>query len=202
VRVAQGDGGTLDASACVIAAPAAAAASMLALAAPAAASDLVRIVHARAAVVALAYPADALADLPVGTGFVSAGGGRLVRACTWSSSKWKHLRGDPADLSDLELATAVHRELEVVMGLRHPPVEQRIHRFAAAIPQYSVGHLDRVGRIEAALPAHVVVAGGSYRGAGISACLRSGRAAADRVLRQLGFTADHHAVDLPARSLA
>ena len=215
VSVLRRGGETLDASACVIAAPAAAAASMVARAAPAAASDLIRIVHARAAVVALAYPAEALAELPAGTGFVSAGGGRLVRACTWSSSKWDHLRGDPAivkafvgragapppDVGDLELAAAVHRELDAVLGLRHAPVEQRVHRFDAAIPQYSVGHLDRVGRIEAALPAHVVVAGGSYRGAGISACLRSGRAAADHVLRQLGVNADHHAVDLPAKSL-
>jgi protoporphyrinogen/coproporphyrinogen III oxidase len=84
----------------------------------------------------------------------------------------------------------VHRELACALGLRHQPVDARVHHFAAAIPQYRVGHLDRVARVEAALPPPVAVAGASYRGAGLSACLRSGRAAANRVLRQLDVTAD------------
>jgi oxygen-dependent protoporphyrinogen oxidase len=135
---------------------------------------------------------------------VTAGDERLVRACTWSSAKWKHLRGDPAivkafvgragvpppALGDRELAAAVHRELALAMTLRHAPVDLRVQRFGAAIPQYVVGHLARVHRIEAALPPHVAVAGASYRGAGLAACVRSGHAAAERVLRHLGVTAD------------
>jgi oxygen-dependent protoporphyrinogen oxidase len=197
VIVAQTDGDELEAAGCVVAIPAGAAAHVLSGAAPAAAAELGAIVHAPAAVVALAYPSEALAALPAGTGFVTAGDERLVHACTWSSAKWEHLRGDPAivkafvgapasAVGDRDLATAVHRELARALGLRHAPVEERVHRFGAAIPQYAVGHLDRVERIEAALPSSVAVAGASYRGAGLSACVRSGHAAADRLLGSLG----------------
>jgi protoporphyrinogen/coproporphyrinogen III oxidase len=202
VIVAQSDGDEVEAAGCVVAIPAGAAAQVLRRAAPAAAAELGAIVHAPAAVVALAYPSEALAALPEGTGFVTAGDERLVRACTWSSAKWEHLRGDPAivkafvgrtgapapAVGDRDLATAVHRELAPALGLRHAPVDLRVHRFGAAIPQYAVGHLDRVERIEAALPPSVAVAGASYRGAGLSACVRSGWAAADRLLGRLGAT--------------
>ena len=204
VIVAQRDGETLRATACVVATPADAARRILAGPAPAAEAELATIVHSQAVVVALAYPAEALSALPAGTGFVTAGDERLVRACTWSSSKWRHLRGDPAiikafigragapppAIGDRALATAVHRELACALGLRHVPVDVRVLRFGAAIPQYLVGHLERVARVEAALPRQVAVAGASYRGAGVSACLRSGRAAANQALRHLGVTAD------------
>jgi oxygen-dependent protoporphyrinogen oxidase len=202
VIVAQGDGDEVEAAGCIVAIPAGAAAHVLRSGAPAAAAELGTIAHAPAAVVALAYPSEALAGLPEATGFVTAGHERLVRACTWSSAKWEHLRGDPAivkafvgrarasapAVGDRDLATAVHRELALALSLRHAPVDLRVHRFGAAIPQYAVGHLDRVERIEAALPPSVAVAGASYRGAGLSACVRSGRAAADRVLGHLGAT--------------
>jgi oxygen-dependent protoporphyrinogen oxidase len=205
VRVAQGARDALEAAACVVATPASAAASLLTRAAPAAAAELARIVHASAAVVALAYPSEALAELPAGTGFVTAGDERLVRACTWSSSKWEHLHGDPPimkafvgrggtplpALGDLELAAAVHRELTHALRLRHAPVDLRVQHFGAAIPQYRVGHLARVERIEAGLPPHIAVAGASYRGAGLAASLRSGHAVAGRVLAHLGVTTDH-----------
>jgi oxygen-dependent protoporphyrinogen oxidase len=204
VIVAQDDGDAVEAVACVVATPADAAARMLSGAAPTSARELASIDHAPAAVVALAYPAEALAHLPTGTGFVTAGDERLVRACTWSSAKWPHLRGDPAilkafvgragapppALSDRELAAAVHRELVRALALRHPPVDLQVKRFAAAIPQYAVGHLGHVDRIEAALPPQLAVAGASYRGAGLAACVRSGRAAADRVLGHVGVSVD------------
>jgi oxygen-dependent protoporphyrinogen oxidase len=196
IVVFQSDGDALVAEACVVATPAGVAAPMLRRAAPAAAAELSSIEHAPATVVALAYPADALAGLPAGTGFVTAGDERLVRACTWSSAKWEHLRGEPAIVKafvgragapaaadgDRELAAAVQRELAEALGLRHAPVDLRVRRFGAAIPQYAVGHLERVDRIEAALPPEIAVAGAPYRGAGVAACVRSGRAAAERLL--------------------
>jgi oxygen-dependent protoporphyrinogen oxidase len=204
VIVAQGHGKPIQAAACVLATPAGAAARMLRRTASACAAELGGIVYAPAAVVALTYPSEVLAGLPEGTGFVTAGDEHLVRACTWSSAKWEHLRGDPPivkaflgraalvppALSDRELAAAVHRDLVAALGLGHAPVDLRVQRFGAAIPQYSVGHLERVERIEAELPPHLAVAGASYRGAGLSACVRSGRVAADRLLCHLGATVD------------
>ena len=204
VIVAQSDGDALEAAACILATPAHAAARMLTKSASPAAAELREIVHAPAAVVALAYPSEALDGLPDGTGFVTAGDEHLVRACTWSSAKWEHLRGDPpivkafvgragapaSAIGDRELAATVHRELALALSLRHAPVDLRVQRFGSAIPQYFVGHLGRVDRIESALPQHIAVAGASYRGAGLAACVRSGHSAADHVLRHLGVTAD------------
>jgi protoporphyrinogen/coproporphyrinogen III oxidase len=190
----------LDAQVCVLAAPARQSGAILASSVPQAASVLHGITHNRAVVVALAYPADALAHLPPGTGFVTGGDERLVRACTWASAKWQHLAGDPAivkafvgragspppDVGDGTLGTLVHDELTDALGLRRAPVESQVEHFDAAIPQYAVGHRSRVARIDAALPGNVAVAGASYRGVGVSACIRSGLEAADRVLIHLG----------------
>ena len=52
------------------------------------------------------------------------------------------------------------------------------------MPQYAVGHLERLGAIEAALPPGLYVAGGAYRGAGIPDRVREAGAVADRVVRQ------------------
>jgi oxygen-dependent protoporphyrinogen oxidase len=172
---------------------------MLAAASPVAAAELAGVNYSSAAVVALAYPLQALDGLPVGSGFVTAGDERgVVRACTWSSAKWRHLAGEPALLKafvgragtqaagDGELMEMIHADLARVLRLRARPVEARVERFAPAIPQYAVGHLARVARIEEALPDCIELAGAAYRGVGIPACVRSGQAAADRVLQRLG----------------
>jgi oxygen-dependent protoporphyrinogen oxidase len=205
VTVVAADGAQLHADACIVATPAPAAAAILAGSSPVAAAELARLGSAAsAAVVALAYPAAALADLPEGTGFLTAAGeGGLVRACTWTSAKWRHLAGEPALLKafvgragepppavgDGELATLVHAELAQALALRGRPIETHVERFAAAIPQYAVGHLARVARAETTLPEGVELAGAAYRGVGIPACVRSGQAAAERLLEQLGLPA-------------
>jgi oxygen-dependent protoporphyrinogen oxidase len=202
VEVLAGDGETLYADACVIATPARPAARMLAGWAPAAAEELGWLTAASAAVVALAYPASALDALPNGTGFLTAAGHRrLVKACTWSSAKWAHLAGEPAlvkafvgrawepppAVADDQLAKLVDVQLTVALGLTDLPLETHLEHFTAALPQYAVGHLARVARIEETLPERVAVAGAAYRGAGIPACVRSGQAAADRLLERLGL---------------
>jgi oxygen-dependent protoporphyrinogen oxidase len=199
VSVLTEDGAELHADGCVVATPAPAAGRMLASASPVAAAELAGVHYSSAAVVALAYPLQALDGLPVGSGFVTAGDERgVVRACTWSSAKWRHLAGEPALLKafvgragtqaagDGELVEMVHADLARVLRLRARPVEARVERFAPAIPQYAVGHLARVARIEEALPDCIELAGAAYRGVGIPACVRSGQAAADRVLQRLG----------------
>jgi protoporphyrinogen/coproporphyrinogen III oxidase len=205
VTVVADDGAELHADACIVATPAPAAATMLERSSPVAAAELARLGSAAsAAVVALAYPAAALADLPEGTGFLTAAGeGRLVRACTWTSAKWRHLAGEPALLKafvgragkpppavgDGELAELVHAELAHTLRLRGRPIETHVERFAAALPQYAVGHHVRVARVENTLPEGVELAGAAYRGVGIPACVHSGQAAAQRLLQRLGLPA-------------
>ena len=202
MRIVATDGTELRADACIVATPAPAAARLLAPASMVAAAELARIGYSSAAVVALAYPGEALGAFPHGTGFLTAAGERgLVRACTWASAKWGHLAGDPAlvkafvrssparepdPAADAELAELVHADLAQALPLGARPVATHVERFAEAIPQYAVGHLERVARIERALPRGIEVAGAAYRGAGIPACVRSGHAAADRVLERLG----------------
>jgi oxygen-dependent protoporphyrinogen oxidase len=93
----------------------------------------------------------------------------------------------PPAVGDSELAALVHADLDQALHLRGRPVETHVERFAAALPQYAVGHLARVAQIEETLPEGVEVAGAAYRGVGIPACVRSGQAAADRLLAHLGL---------------
>jgi oxygen-dependent protoporphyrinogen oxidase len=200
VTIVAERGVELHADACIIATPAQAAARTLARWAPLAAAELAQLTCSSAAVVALAYPAGALRGLPAGTGFLTANGRRrLVRACTWSSAKWPHLAGEhglvkafvgragdpPPAVDDGDLARLVHTELALALDLHALPVATHVEHFDTAIPQYAVGHLARVTRIQEALPAEVELAGAAYRGAGIPACVRSARAAADRLLERL-----------------
>lgn len=193
----------LAADAVVLALPAAPAARLLAPVVPAAAAELASIDYASVAIVTLAY-ADA-PPLP-GSGFlVPATDGRLTKAATFSSTKWAHVAaagrgttivrcsvgryGEPADLrcDDVELVTTVATELREAVGLVGQPVASRVTRWGGALPQYAVGHLDRVARIRSAvadLPG-LVVCGAAYDGVGIPACIASGQRAAAETLERL-----------------
>jgi len=139
-----------------------------------------------------------------GTGFlVPAVGGGLVTACTFLSTKWPHLKregdvlirasagraGDDRALSmgDEELVRSVLGELQKMIGPFAEPREVIVTRYEDAFPQYLVGHTARVSAIEAAaarLPAFSL-AGATYHGIGIPACIGSGRRAARLVLAAL-----------------
>ncbi|MHB1912749.1 MAG: protoporphyrinogen oxidase [Acidimicrobiales bacterium] len=202
---AGGDSGrsgsaTLAADAVIVATPAPAAAALLGPVCPDAAAELGRIEHSSVAVVSLAYAAEDVPGPLDGTGFlVPRPQGRLMTAATWMSAKWphvsapglvfirasagRHLDGRAMNLSDAELVGALHAELTEAMGLRRPPGESLVTRWLGAFPQYAVGHLELIDRVEAAvagLPG-LAVAGGAYRGVGIPACIASGRRAADQV---------------------
>jgi oxygen-dependent protoporphyrinogen oxidase len=91
-------------------------------------------------------------------------------------------------MDDAELTASVLGELDTLLGVRHPPLHASVTRWEDALPQYEVGHLLRVGRIDqdvAGLDA-VGIAGAALRGVGIPACIGSGRVAAQRVLASLG----------------
>ena len=95
--------------------------------------------------------------------------GRLIKAATFSTQKWgwyddpdvvlvrcsigRH--GDVGDLqrSDDELVAGAARDLAAAVGVRGVPRDAVVTRWGGALPQYSVGHLDRVARIKAALAA-------------------------------------------------
>jgi protoporphyrinogen/coproporphyrinogen III oxidase len=196
----------LDADAVILALPARPASRLLAGASPAAAAALAEISYASMAVVTLAYPDAAFPDPPSGSGFlVPAVDGRAIKAVTYSTVKWPHLRdqgaglhlvrcsvgrlGDEAILQrdDDDLAALAALDLATATGVRGRPADVRVTRWGGGLPQYSVGHLDRVARIRAGVAAQpgLAVCGAAYDGVGIPACIASAGKATAQVLAQL-----------------
>lgn len=201
VRLA--DGSALQAREVILAVPAADAGPMVAAACPQAAAELAGVSYASVATIALAYEPGAITRPLDGTGFLATkAAGRTITACTWSSAKWAHLAGETTilkcsvghtgdrsalDLHDEQLLAAVRADLRRAMGLSAEPLEWRVFRFERALPQYTVGHLERIARLEAEmarLPG-VRLCGASYHGVGVASCIKDGRAAADAALEGL-----------------
>ena len=203
----------LDVDGVVLAVPAAPAARLLADLLPAAAAELAGLEYASVAIVTLV-----LQGPPPGRGsgyLVPAVEGRTTKAVTFTSRKWGHYRGDlavvrasvgrygeEADLQrpDDELVAVVRAELEQAVGPVGRLVDSRVVRWGGGLPQYAVGHLDRVRRVReavATLPG-LAVAGAAYDGVGVPACARSGGQAAHALLRQDGAH-DHSRLDHPRR---
>jgi oxygen-dependent protoporphyrinogen oxidase len=90
-------------------------------------------------------------------------------------------------LDDRELKNVAHEELGKLLGIRAAPEFAEVVRWQGTMPQYHVGHLDRVAKIEqmtAKIP-RLALAGNAYRGVGIPFCVRSGEQAAKDVVAQL-----------------
>jgi oxygen-dependent protoporphyrinogen oxidase len=190
----------LHADAVVLAVPARPAARLLAGVDRDAARQVGELDYASVALVRLAVPG---ADLPELSGLlVPAVEGYAVKALTIFSTKWAHLRrddgtallrasigryGDTAVLQrdDAELVALARRELGELVGAPVPePLAADVVRWGGGLPQYRPGHLDRVAAARAALGGHatLALAGAAYDGVGIPACVRSGEAAAERLL--------------------
>jgi len=199
----------LGADAVILAVPATPASRLLApvTGAADAASALGEIDYASMAIVTLAYPAGAFAERPQGSGYlVPAVDGRAVKAVTFSTVKWPHLRSGDAGLEivrcsvgrigeeallqrgDAELARIAAADLAAATGVRGEPADVRVSRWGGALPQYAVGHARRVERVRASVAAQpgLAVCGAAYDGVGIPACIASARLATDQVLAYLG----------------
>ena len=87
------------------------------------------------------------------------------------------------ELSDDEIYKLVHEELEDILGVTGEPDFQIIARYEKAMPQYHVGHLEKVERIEkqVSLLPGLELAGNAYRGVGIPDCIHYAEQAAERV---------------------
>jgi oxygen-dependent protoporphyrinogen oxidase len=168
----------------------------------AAAASLGEIRYASMAIVTLAYPDSAFPAPPAGSGFlVPAIDAHAVKAVTFSTVKWPHLRragpgmhivrcsvgrlGEEAVLQreDAELAALAAADLATATGVSGEPADVRVTRWGGGLPQYSVGHLDRVARIRAGvagLPG-LAICGAAFDGVGIPACIASARVAVNQV---------------------
>lgn len=178
----------LSADRVLVTAPAPKAARLLGEIAPAAVEPLGGIPYASMAVLAMAFPAQ---HVDAGSGLlVPPIAGRLVKGVTVSSAKWPHLAGgallvrssvgrhrEEAELqrSDDDLTAAVVADVADLLGLARPqPLETRLVRWGGGLPQYLVGHQDRVDAIRAAVTdvPGLAIAGAAFRGVGVPACIR------------------------------
>ncbi|MDP9300448.1 MAG: FAD-dependent oxidoreductase, partial [Actinomycetota bacterium] len=199
-RVMTTEGDDLPADAVVLATPAAVSADLLVDLAPEA-SELIRAIHAASTAIAIfVYPKGTNRFLPEASGFVTPRGMLPITAATAVSKKWpRQAFGSRAvlrafvggaglehelDRPDEDILSSAQEALAAVYRLSAAPEHAMLVRWPGSMPQYAVGHLDRVAAIDAALPAGLYVAGGAYRGIGIPDRIREAGAIADRVVRE------------------
>jgi oxygen-dependent protoporphyrinogen oxidase len=188
----------------IVTTPAYAAADLVREIDPTLAAMLAQIEYSSTATISMAYPDSAVVRPLDGTGYIVPETlRRPIIACTWSSAKLEGrapdghslfrlfvggARGAPAVAApDEELLSLARAEMSEVMGITAEPELQRVTRFKRSMPQYHVGHLDRIREIQARASATPLfyLAGGAYGGLGIPDSVHSGELAAQTAARDL-----------------
>ncbi len=175
-----------------------AAAALLGSAAP---GELSAIHSVSTGVVFFVYPSGTADALPDGTGFVVPRGGAPMTAATFISRKWpdEHFADravvrcyvggagaeDLLEAPDEEIVEACGRHLSAVLDLPAPSAS-RVHRWWRAMPQYELGHHDRVRGIRESLPPGIFVVGSAFDGVGVSDLARAAEETAAKVLTYAG----------------
>jgi oxygen-dependent protoporphyrinogen oxidase len=207
VQLASGE--ALPAGAVILATPAFVTAELIAGLDSVGATVLRDIPYVSTATVSVAYP---LAHIPRrldGYGYlIPRAEDRPILACTWTSTKFPHRapegfglirafvgsagRESVLDQDDDGLVALVRGELRRTLGITAAPQLQRVFRWPRAMPQYTVGHLDRLAALEQRLAAFpgIFLAGNGYRGIGLPDCIASGEAAAEAAAKHLSTIAD------------
>jgi oxygen-dependent protoporphyrinogen oxidase len=200
-RVVLDNGESIEADVVVLATPVSTTARLIDEVDPALARLHATIPHSSCITVSLAF--DRLFDGTAGYGYlVPRVEGGHVLACTFSSNKWSgrapegstlvrvYLGADDGKeitaLSDDDAIEIARRELHNTAGVSQTPLFAKAYRWRESMPQYVLGHGERVRLIQScvrALPG-LHLAGTAYRGVGIPDCIRSGRSAAETIARQ------------------
>jgi len=195
------EGDAFDADAIILAMPAHECSRLLSSLHPLLSGLLGAIPYTSSMTVSLGYGEGTREHLPPGFGYlVPRKENRRMLACTFVHRKFNHrapegkallrcfLGGsrDPKvlNLSDEEAISLVRQELKEILNFSFKPLFYRIHRWPASMAQYPVGHAERLRKIHsqlADLPG-IYLAGNAYSGIGISDCIRTGKAAAQRAI--------------------
>ena len=198
------NGSAVSAEAVVLATPAFVSAELVRPLSPASARLLDTIPYVSTATVSLAYDGGALGPSVGGFGFVvPRTEGRELIAATWTSLKWAH-RAPPRQAlircyvggvgreailkaDDETLVRRVRAELRSMAGIASEPTYVEVNRWERGMPQYTLGHLDRLEEIKVSLGSYkgLYLAGAAYRGVGIPDCIRDGSETAAEVIRHL-----------------
>jgi oxygen-dependent protoporphyrinogen oxidase len=192
----------------IIATPTHAAALLLETADENLARDLGEIQYTSSVTVTLGYDEKVRNGLPPGFGFlVPRSAGRRVLAGTFVHNKFPHRAPENRALvrcflggardeqillaTEEEILDIVRKELSEIVctALDAEPLFARVYKWKSAMAQYSVGHLERLQRIESirqTLPG-LALAGNGYNGIGVPDCVRSGAEAAGKILAEMGM---------------
>lgn len=193
---------SLEADAVIVTAPANIAAQLVKELDREICENLAGIPQATSATVNLAFKRSDIKESVEAFGFiVPISEKRKIKAGTYSSTKWNHRT--PSDeyvlirafvggatnqelvfQDDESLIKLVLDELKDIIGLQAKPVMSKIYRWVQGMPQYTVGHLERVDNIEARLAVNpgLYIVGGSYKGVGVPDCINVGTQAAEKAL--------------------
>jgi oxygen-dependent protoporphyrinogen oxidase len=185
----------------VLALPAPRTADLVASFLPETARSLRGITYRGAVTVNLAFDRETYLDfVPQAYGFVvPSQEKRPILACTFSSRKWPErgsekygvLRtyfGGPdmewaVNATDEDLVDISLNELGDILGIDEEPLQSSVHRWPLGLPEYGLGHRQRVQEIRGALQTFptLSMAGNFLDGVGLPDCVRLGRKAASQV---------------------
>ncbi len=160
--------------------------------------------YASTATVILGFAAATFPEQREMTGFlVPRSAGLSITACTVVSTKWPssldqkqvvvrcYVGRDGSEeilkQSDEDIVKAVEDDLHAIWKVKRTPAFYRLTRWPISMPQYDVGHANRVARMEQALHDFpgLAMAGAAYRGMGIPDCIKDGKRAATHVLKHV-----------------
>ncbi len=195
------DGTTLDADNLILATPPYVTADLIGAHLPELGEVLKSIPYVSTATVSLAFKLDDLPRALDGYGYViPRREGRKALACTWTSTKFPHrapeghalLRvfvgraGQEDDIpwNDEGLLEIAREELALTLGITDEPLISRVYIWEKAMPQYNLGHPEKMDAVESALAdiPNLAFAGNGYAGIGIPNCINSGDVAAQKIL--------------------
>ncbi|MGE3778379.1 MAG: protoporphyrinogen oxidase, partial [Pirellulaceae bacterium] len=197
---------SLEVDGVIVAAPAHQGGRLLAQADAELTAELNKIEYASCAVVALGYERRQIRHPLDGFGFVvPLVEQRMILSCSFSSVKYSGRAPDDCvllrvfiggacqsgllRLSRWELGQLAAREVSGLLGIIGEPIVRRIVRQQQAMPQYHVGHRQRVERIDARLKRFptLALAGSGLYGVGVPRCVESAESAAEQILLQMSL---------------
>ena len=174
--------------------------------APDLAAELRPIVYVSTATVSMAFHE---ADLPRaldGYGYViPRREGRKALACTWTSTKFPHRapkeyalvrvfigragQEDKIPWDEAGLLEVAREEISRTLGITAYPLLTRVYRWEKAMPQYNLGHPERLRRIQHLLREYsgLALGGNAYQGIGIPDCIHSGEIAAQKICSEVSI---------------
>ena len=205
-KISLKNGEVLDADTVVFATPSYETASLLTGINDSISALLNKIPYTSTATVSLAFKKESISNPMNGFGFlVPRQEKRRITGATWVSRKFSYRSPDDSVLircfiggshneklvflNDKDMIEMVKGELRDIMGITSEPLLTRIYRWEKAMPQYTIGHEERLSILDKKLSEYpgMFLTGSSYRGSGISECIKDGQLTAEFVLKYLNL---------------